>query len=89
MLNSEAWARESGLTTSLDTAWTSRGGWLATIEPCLPYIDIFMPSFEEAKMIARRDEPGDFGGFGDFGDVADFLGSPSAATVSRCSEAWP
>lgn len=58
------WAREAGLTTSLDTAWDSLGGWLATIEPCLPYIDIFMPSFEEAKMIAGRDEPG---------DVADFF----------------
>lgn len=57
-------AKGIGLTTSLDTAWDSRGGWLATIEPCLPHIDIFMPSFEEAKMIASWDEPA---------DVADFF----------------
>jgi sugar/nucleoside kinase (ribokinase family) len=47
-------AKEMGLRTSLDTAWDARGRWLNLIEPSLQYIDIFLPSLEEARMISGR-----------------------------------
>src|SRR5699024_3017087 len=42
-------AKSMGLQTSLDTAWDARGKWLGTLRPTLPYIDYFLPSFDEAK----------------------------------------
>jgi len=57
-------AHELGVRTSLDTAWDSTGQWFSTIEPVLPHIDVFLPSFEEAVQIAGRDEPE---------EVADFF----------------
>ena len=57
-------AHEMGVKTSLDTAWDSTGRWFATIEPVLPHIDYFLPSFEEAVQIAGCDEPE---------EVADFF----------------
>lgn len=50
-------ARELGIITSLDTAWDSKGNWMKLLEPCLEHIDIFLPSFEEAKMITGKDTP--------------------------------
>ena len=44
-------ARRKGLTTSLDTAWDLSGRWLKTLKPCLPYLDYFMPSEREVKML--------------------------------------
>jgi len=44
-------AKETGTITSLDTAWDARGRWMKLLEPCLPYLDIFLPSIEEARMI--------------------------------------
>jgi sugar/nucleoside kinase (ribokinase family) len=52
-------AREWGITTSLDTAWDSKGNWMKVLEPCLQYLDIFMPSIEEARMITGKQEPQD------------------------------
>ncbi len=52
-------AKEMGVTTALDTCWDSKGRWMSLLEPCLPYIDYFVPSFEEAKMIAGKDTPED------------------------------
>ncbi|WP_041424229.1 carbohydrate kinase family protein [Thermosediminibacter oceani] len=49
--------KEMGVTTSVDTAWDASGRWLKTIEPCLPYIDIFIPSIDEAKMISGEEKP--------------------------------
>lgn len=46
-----------GITTSLDTAWDSSGKWFETLESCLPYIDIFIPSIDEARMISKKDKP--------------------------------
>jgi len=57
-------ARELGVKTSLDTAWDSTGRWFSIIEPALPHIDYFVPSFEEAAHIACRKDPD---------DVADFF----------------
>lgn len=40
----------------LDTAWDSTGEWMNKIEICLPYLDWFMPSYEEAcKLSGKKD----------------------------------
>lgn len=50
-------ARAAGVRTSLDTAWDFSGRWRTLIEPCLPYLDLFVPSIEEARQIAGREDP--------------------------------
>ena len=44
-------ARERGVTTTLDIIAIDRPDLLATIEPALPHIDYFMPGLDEARMI--------------------------------------
>jgi len=66
-------AREWGITTSLDTAWDSKGNWLNVLEPCLQHLDIFMPSIEEARMVTGKDEPS---------EIAEFLLSYGIKTVA-------
>ncbi|MBK7978721.1 MAG: carbohydrate kinase family protein [Ignavibacteriae bacterium] len=48
---------ESGIITVMDTAWDSTGKWMKLIEPCLPFLDYFIPSFEEAEMLTDKHEP--------------------------------
>lgn len=44
-------AKEDGWTTSLDTGWDRTGEWMASIGPCLPYVDwLFANSAEAAKL---------------------------------------
>jgi len=50
-------ARTRGITTALDTGWDSMGNWMALLAPVLPYVDIFLPSIEEARMLTSEDEP--------------------------------
>lgn len=52
-------ARELGVTTSLDTAWDSRGNWMKLLEPCLQYVDYAVPSIEEARMVTGKYDPAD------------------------------
>ncbi len=52
-------AREMGVVTALDTCWDSKGRWMSLLASCLPYIDYFVPSFEEAKMLTGLDNPED------------------------------
>lgn len=44
-------AQKKGLTTSLDTAWDMKNRWMKALKPCLPYLDYFMPSEREVKML--------------------------------------
>jgi len=44
--------KEMGKTTVLDTAWDSKGRWMNVLKPCMPYIDVFMPSIDEAIELA-------------------------------------
>ena len=44
-------AKKSGVTTTFDLVAVQRPDLLGLIEPCLPYIDYFMPGFEEAIMM--------------------------------------
>lgn len=66
-------ARERGLVTSLDTAWDSTGRWGELIEPLLPFTDMFLPSIEEARMIAGLDDPE---------AIADFFLARGVGTVA-------
>ncbi len=50
-------AREMGKYTALDTAWDSKGRWMKVLEPCMKFIDLFIPSREEASMLSGKDEP--------------------------------
>lgn len=52
-----AHAKSLGLTTSLDTAWDDRGNWMRLLEPCLPFVDIFISSESEAQMLTGETEP--------------------------------
>ena len=45
-----------GITTSLDTAYDATGKWMETLEPCLPYVDMFMPSIVEAQHLTGLSE---------------------------------
>ena len=56
-------AHKLGVQTSLDTAWDATGRWLRLVEPCLPHVDYFVPSIEEARMIAGREDPADVARF--------------------------
>jgi sugar/nucleoside kinase (ribokinase family) len=40
--------KEMGKVTALDTAWDSKGRWMNVLAPAMPYIDYFLPSYEEA-----------------------------------------
>jgi sugar/nucleoside kinase (ribokinase family) len=45
-------AKEAGITTALDTAWDTSGQWMELVGLSLPYVDYFLPSMEEARMLA-------------------------------------
>jgi sugar/nucleoside kinase (ribokinase family) len=53
-------ARKKGVTTSLDTAWDLAGRWMKALRPCLPYLDFFMPSDREVKMLLPHLGPGQY-----------------------------
>lgn len=52
-------AQEMGITSSLDTAWDSKGRWMSLLKPCLEYMDYAVPSIEEARMVTGKDDPAD------------------------------
>lgn len=49
-------AKELGKITVLDTAWDAKNRWMPLIRPALPYVDYFIPSIEEAEMIAGESD---------------------------------
>ena len=59
-------AKSLGITTSLDTAYDATGKWLETLESCLSYVDMFMPSIVEAQYLT---------GISDAREIAQFLRS--------------
>lgn len=56
-------ARSRGKITSMDITYDTTGRWLDVIRPCLKYLNIFMPSYNEAKFITCRESPEDIAGF--------------------------
>ena len=57
--------KEMGKITVLDSAWDNSGRWMDVIRPCMPYIDYFIPSIDEAKMFADGRE--------ELKDIADYF----------------
>jgi len=49
-------SREMGKITMLDTAWDASNQWMKKLEPCMQYIDFFMPSVEEAEKLSGETE---------------------------------
>ena len=49
--------KEKKKTTFLDVCWDARARWGELIDVCMPYVDYFMPSIDEAKCIAQKDAP--------------------------------
>ncbi len=41
-----------------DVDWDAKGRWASVLDCAMPYIDIFMPSIDEAKEISGETEPG-------------------------------
>ena len=66
-------AKELGKLTSLDTAWDTTGRWLEVVEDSLSYVDIFIPSIEEAREISGRKDPR---------EIADFFLARGVKTVA-------
>jgi sugar/nucleoside kinase (ribokinase family) len=54
-------AKEMGKITAMDTTYDSSGQWMKTIEPCLEYLDYFMPSEEQARDITGKDTAEEMG----------------------------
>ncbi len=50
-------AREAGLTTSFDTNWDPDNGWMNTLAPCIPYLDMLFMNEDEASMITGHSDP--------------------------------
>ena len=49
--------KEMGKTTVLDVCWDATGRWGELLFEAMPYIDIFMPSIEEAEKISGETDP--------------------------------
>lgn len=67
-------AQECGVVTALDTVWDPVGRWMEVTGPCLPYVDYFLPSYEEARMLANGLEAPE--------DIAQFLLDAGAKVVA-------
>lgn len=52
-------AKEHGVTTTLDLLVNAQPDLLAKLEPALPYIDYFMPGLDEARAICGLDKRAD------------------------------
>jgi len=50
-------AKALGKITALDTAWDSTGKWMKVLEPCLPFLDYFLPSYDEAVELSGEKDP--------------------------------
>lgn len=50
-------AKKAGATVSLDTNWDPEEKWDSGIWDIMPYVDIFLPNENEAKLIARKSSP--------------------------------
>ena len=49
-------ARRRGILTSLDTVWDATGRW-SRLEPCLPHLDVLLPSLAEGRALTGESDP--------------------------------
>lgn len=47
--------KEMGKITALDVCWDATGKWGEILDQTMPYIDFFLPSIDEARMIAGKE----------------------------------
>jgi len=66
-------AKDLGCITVLDTAWDASGRWMELVEDALPYLDYFIPSYDEAALIAGKENPS---------DIADVFMARGVTTVA-------
>lgn len=52
-----AGCKNRGKYTVMDTAWDFEDQWLPKILPSLPYLDLFMPSYDEAARLSGERDP--------------------------------
>jgi len=51
-------AREAGVTTSMDLVFNDRvADYMPVVGPCLPHLDMFLPSIEEAERVTGASDP--------------------------------
>jgi sugar/nucleoside kinase (ribokinase family) len=50
-------AQQAGVMTCLDTVWDATGRWMELVGPCLPHVDVFLPSYDEAIMLVKKEDP--------------------------------
>jgi sugar/nucleoside kinase (ribokinase family) len=50
-------ARQLGMLTAMDTVWDPTGALAEKVAPCLPLLDCFIPSYDEAKVLTGLDDP--------------------------------
>lgn len=50
------YAKEHGVVTTFDQVAIARPDLLDLVKPCMPYVDYFMPGFEEAQMMCGKDD---------------------------------
>jgi sugar/nucleoside kinase (ribokinase family) len=50
------YAQQHGVLCCMDTAWDASGRWMQTIGSALPYLDWFMPSYDEAVHLTGETE---------------------------------
>lgn len=55
--------RRMGKIISMDVDYDSEGKWSERIAPCLKYLDVFVPSLEEARLITGKKTPEEIGRF--------------------------
>lgn len=74
-------AHQRGIITSMDVTTDRTGRWKGILDPCYPHLDYFLPSIEQASMIAGTDDPRKIADFflnRGVGNVAVKLGSRGA-----------
>lgn len=49
--------KELDKTTALDVCWDDKGRWMPLLEQAMPYIDLFMPSIDEARELSGKATP--------------------------------
>ncbi|MHB9035484.1 MAG: carbohydrate kinase family protein [Armatimonadota bacterium] len=52
-------AKDMGVTTCLDTVYNGNIDAFATLKPSLPYLDYFLPSIDEARLMTNQESPAD------------------------------
>ncbi|PMQ01634.1 MAG: carbohydrate kinase [Dictyoglomus sp. NZ13-RE01] len=56
-------AKNYNIITSLDTVWNSQNTWSENMEPVFPFLDYFLPNYEEAKAISHKNKPDEIARF--------------------------